>query len=137
MIVIDTSVIVKFVIPEVRSDAAARLRGNVLAAPAIWQAEVGNAFWRKIQTKQFDEKRALPLLRALFNGIVATIGTDEDNVREALKIAAALEHPIYDCFFLEAAVRENTFVVTDDNRFGEVVRRNKKWTSHLRLLSEF
>jgi predicted nucleic acid-binding protein len=136
MIVVDTSVILKLVIPEVRSDAAARLRGDVLVAPSIWQAEIGNALWRKIQTKEISEKQAVPLLRSLFGGVIATLPIDEDNVREALKLAVALEHPIYDCFFLEAAIREDTFVVTDDSRFGAAVRRQKKWTTNLRLLSE-
>jgi predicted nucleic acid-binding protein len=136
MIVVDTSVILKLVVPEIRSDAAARLRSDVLGAPAVWQAEIGNAFWRKIQTREILEKQAAPLLRSLFGGVIVTLAIDEDNVREALKLAVALEHPIYDCFFLEAAIREDTFVVTDDSRFGTAVRRQKKWAGHLRLLTE-
>jgi predicted nucleic acid-binding protein len=136
MIVVDTSVILKLVIPEVRSNVAAGLRSNVLAAPALWQAEIGNALWRKIQTKEILEKQAAPLLRSLFGGVIVTLPIDEETVREALKLAVALEHPIYDCFFLEAAIREDTFVVTDDSRFGAAVRRQKKWVAHLRLLSE-
>jgi predicted nucleic acid-binding protein len=136
MIVVDTSVILKLVVPEVRSDAAARLRSDVLAAPAIWHAEIGNAFWRKIQTKEISEAQAAPLLRSLLGGVIVTLAIEEDDVREALKIAVALEHPIYDCFFLEAAIREDTYVVTDDSRFDSAVRRHRKWAGRMRLLSE-
>jgi predicted nucleic acid-binding protein len=136
MIVVDTSVILKLVIPEVRSDAAAKLRRDVLAAPSLWQAEIGNAFWRKVQVKEITEAQATPLLRSLLGGVIVTLPTDEDKVRAALEIAVALEHPIYDCFFLEAAIREDTYVVTDDTRFGTAVRRHKRWAGRLQLLSE-
>ncbi|HEY2070617.1 MAG TPA: type II toxin-antitoxin system VapC family toxin [Rhizomicrobium sp.] len=137
MIVVDTSVIVKIVVPEIRSDAAARLRTELLAAPSIWQAEIGNALWRKILTKEISEAQATPLLRSLFGGVIATLESDEDNTRDAMKMAVALEHPIYDCLFLEAAIRNSTFVVTDDNRFVTAVNRHGQWSGHLRMLSEF
>ncbi len=136
MIVVDTSVIVKLAIPEVRSDSATRLRGDVLAAPPIWQAEAGNTFWRKIQIKQITQVQALPLLRALLNMIV-TLDPADDDTEGALKLAVALEHPTYDCFFLDAAIRHDTYVVTDDTRFVSAVRRHRKYTSRVRLLSEF
>src|SRR5690348_11642407 len=100
MIVIDTSVIVKLAIPEVRSDMAARLRNETLVAPFIWQAEIGNALWRKVQTKELTERSVLLLLRALFSGVVITLQSDESSTYEALKIAIDLRHPIYDCLFL-------------------------------------
>jgi predicted nucleic acid-binding protein len=136
MIVVDTSVIVKFAVPEVRSDMAARLRNEALVAPSIWQAEIGNALWRKVQTKELAEPDALSLLRALFAEVVITLQPDESSAQDALKIAIALRHPIYDCLFLETAVREGTVVITDDSRFAGTVRRHGKWAPHIKLLSE-
>ncbi len=69
--------------------------------------------------------------------MVPVLATDLDiDAEQALTIAIELDHPIYDCFYLALAIRESTYVVTADNRFAAAVRRNGKWTNHLRLLAE-
>jgi predicted nucleic acid-binding protein len=136
MIVVDTSVIVKFVVPEARSATAHRLRGQDLAAPVIWQAEAANVFWRKVQSKELTQTLAARLLQNLLDGAVETLVL-EDQASDVFALAAELKHPVYDCFFLKAAISGNTFVVTDDARFARAVNRNGKWSSHIRLLKDF
>jgi predicted nucleic acid-binding protein len=135
MIVADTSVLLKLVLPEIRSEIAVGLRGEGLAAPSIWLAEAGNALWRKVQIGEISSNEGLALIRALTGGGIATLPMD-DRVEDALRLAVQLKHPIYDCFFLDAAIRHDTVVVTDDARFAQAVRKHKKWSSHLRMLSD-
>ncbi|HEY4113657.1 MAG TPA: type II toxin-antitoxin system VapC family toxin [Rhizomicrobium sp.] len=134
MIVVDTSVIVKLAIPEARSDLAAKLRLQILGAPAIWRAEVANVLWRKVRVGEIGEDRAAAFLRALFDGVIVTLQLDDDLVHRALAIAMALNHPVYDCFFLACAIDQNTVVVTDDSRFGTAVVRHGRWSKYLRML---
>ncbi|HXC53889.1 MAG TPA: type II toxin-antitoxin system VapC family toxin [Rhizomicrobium sp.] len=135
MIVADTSVIVKTVVHESHSDVARRLRDQGIAAPAIWIAEAGNVLWRKQQIKAISKVEAATLFETLLAAPIRTLPLDTE-AQDALEIAVALEHPIYDCFFLAAAIREDTHVVTDDSRFAAAVRRQGKWASRLRLLAE-
>jgi predicted nucleic acid-binding protein len=39
----------------------------------------------------------------------------------AIQMALELEHPVYDCFYLSAAVQKDTHVITADCRFFEKV----------------
>ncbi|HEY0301696.1 MAG TPA: type II toxin-antitoxin system VapC family toxin [Rhizomicrobium sp.] len=135
MIVADTSVIVKTVVHENLSATARRLRDQGIAAPAIWIAEAGNALWRKQQVNAISTAEAATLFELLLVAPIRTLPI-ETSAQDALDIAAALEYPIYDCFFLAAAIREDTYVVTDDARFAAAVRRHGTWTSRLRLLAE-
>ena len=135
MIVADTSVIVKTVLHETHSDVARRLRSQGIVAPAIWIAEAGNVFWRKQQTKVLSESEARKLFDLLLAAPIRTLPFDV-GAREAFDIAVALEHPIYDCFFLAAAIQEDTYVATDDARFASVVRRHGKWAHRVKTLAE-
>lgn len=135
MIIADTSVIIKTVIHENLSGTARRLRDQGMAAPSLWIAEAGNVLWRKQQVKIISRVEAATLYDALLGAPISTFQYEAD-AQDAMEIAVALQHPIYDCFFLAAAIREDTFVVTDDARFASAVRRHGKWSSHLRMLAE-
>src|ERR1700712_2281987 len=99
MIVADTSVIIKTVVPENYSDTARRLRDHGMAAPSLWKSEAGNVLWRKQQAKTMSQSYAAYLLDLLLKAPIISLSFEED-VQPALSIAAELEHPIYDCFFL-------------------------------------
>lgn len=135
MIVADTSVIIKTVVHETHSETARQLRDEGFAAPSLWVAEAGNALWRKQQVKAISKAEAIALFEMLLAAPIKTLPYEMD-AYDALDIAVALGHPIYDCFFLAAAIREDTYVVTDDARFAAAVRRHGKWASHLRMLAE-
>ena len=134
MIVADTSVLVKLVAPEPGADVARRLRQDEIMAPSVWVAETANVFWRKVRTNEMKPAHARQFLEILL-GTIRSLGSDA-LADEALSLALDIDHPVYDCFFLAAAIRENTRVVTDDTRFAAAVRRHGKWSSHLRLLGE-
>jgi predicted nucleic acid-binding protein len=133
MIVVDTSVLIKLVVPEPRSDVARTLRDQALAAPAIWQAEAANVFWRKVQTKELTRAQASSRLETLLDGVVETLPFDTGG---AFALSVDIGHPVYDCFFLQAAIAQNTIVVTDDSRFAAAVSRHKMLAARVKLLKD-
>ena len=135
MIVADTSVLIKLIVPEPRSDQARALRTQGIAAPVLWVAETANVLWRKVVIGEMSEKEALWRHDILASGGIRNLPI-EPMAQRALSLSIALKHPVYDCFFLQAAIQENSYVVTDDARFARAVRAHKKWSTHLRLLGE-
>lgn len=115
--VVDASVALKWVIPEVLSDRAARLLddGDALVAPEMLLVEVANALWRKLTRREItgrEADRALELLSE--SGLDLTPATPL--VGRALDLARMLQHPVYDCVYLALAERERATLVSADAR---------------------
>jgi len=53
----------------------------------------------------------------------------------AAALAADLDHPIYDCIYVEAAIRNDGELITADRRLVEAVRRKRALRGRVRLLS--
>lgn len=118
--VVDASVALKWVLPEINSDKALRLRSDYQAAihelcsPDIFTIEVANT-----------------LARAERNGIIAAGDADvhltnilstcpllhsyHSLIRRALSIATSARHGVYDCVYVALAEREGCELVTADD----------------------
>ena len=59
MIVVDSSVALKWVLDEPESDAATALKGKELIAPGFWLAEAANALWRHARLGQITAPEVL------------------------------------------------------------------------------
>jgi predicted nucleic acid-binding protein len=116
-IVVDASVALKWVLDEPGSDAAAALCDRELIAPALWLVEATNALWRSAGFGQITIGEARERLAELLVAPVATLPV-EPYIEEALDLAAAIGHSVYDCLYLALALRHNTHVVTADRRFA-------------------
>ena len=114
MIVVDSSVALKWFVPETGSDAAAGLIGSSLIAPALLLIECGNAFWKKIARGEETAENARIALENLPRFVA--IEPDEPLVQAAFTLAVELRHPIYDCLFLALAERRNVPFATADER---------------------
>jgi predicted nucleic acid-binding protein len=134
MLIVDASVAMKWVCEEEGSDRAADLLvGWKPAAPSIWIVETANALWRKTRTNELTADEATERLAALRSAPVRSMPVD-DLIEPALKIAASLSHPIYDCLYLAAAIRSNVYVVTADRRFYNIVRNTPLLCDAVKLL---
>jgi predicted nucleic acid-binding protein len=51
-----------------------------------------------------------------------------------MRMALELEHPIYDCFYLSAAMQKDTHVVTADRRFVAKVAAHPTLADRVKLL---
>jgi predicted nucleic acid-binding protein len=128
-LVIDASVLVKWFIDEPGADRAAALRGGELAAPDLILVEVGNALWKHQRRGVLSSPDYVDAVEALRVAPI-TLTPIADLLQAAARIAAELDHPLYDCLYLALAMREGFPLVTDDQRllktaaprFGNFVR---------------
>ena len=132
-LVIDASVALKWVLNEAGTEAADALLDEELIAPALWLIEAANALWRRARHGEITSEEAAERLTELYNAPVTTTPI-EDDLLAAADLAAALDHPVYDCLYLALAIREDTFVVTADSRFHAAVDRSAAHQGRVRLL---
>ena len=132
--IVDASVALQWFFVEEGSDRAmALLDGRALSAPSIWMAEAANAVWRRRALGEIERKEALALLADLGEAEVETVEI-AGLIDAAYKIADDLNHPIYDCLYLAAAIERDTHVVTADKRFLRAVAGNARLKSKIRPL---
>ncbi|MBI1815645.1 MAG: type II toxin-antitoxin system VapC family toxin [Deltaproteobacteria bacterium] len=122
--IVDASVAVKWVVPEVLSDQAERLLTTdaELLAPELLLTEVANALWAKTRRRELtvrESSRALALL--MESGLV--LRPSAPLLARALDIAHRLNHPVYDCIYLALAEREHAILVSADRRLLECAAR--------------
>jgi predicted nucleic acid-binding protein len=135
MIIVDASVAVKWVVSEPGSaEAAALLDKGRLGAPTLWLSEASNALWAKVIRRQLKPEEARRQAADLAEAPVVSIALPE-LLPVAMRLALELEHPIYDCFYLSAAMQRDTHVVTADRRFFEKGASHPALTDRVKLLS--
>lgn len=133
MIVVDASVAVKWVVSEPGSAEATKLLKHRLAAPALWLSEASNALWAKVIRGQLTPDEARGQATDLADAPVTPLGLP-GLLPVALSTALELEHPIYDCFYLSAALQKDTYVITADRRFYNKVTAQPRLADRVRLL---
>jgi predicted nucleic acid-binding protein len=116
--VIDASVALKwfFVREPLAAEAYALLRGDAaLIAPDIAVAEVCNAAWKSLRLGRIQPDKLSEIAATLpryFTELVDPIGL----APRAVAIAASLDHPVYDCFYLALAEARDLTLITADMR---------------------
>jgi len=116
-IVVDASVALKWVIPEVLSDRADSLRGrgDRLLAPDLLLPEAANALWKKLMRREITAREASQAMDLLMvSGL--DLRPSAPLVGRALALARRLRHPVYDCVYLALAQAEGATLVTADHR---------------------
>ncbi len=134
-VVVDASVALKWVVEEEDSDAAVDLARYDLWAPDLLRVECANALWAKARRGELDHAEVVERNDAL-GTVPMTLVPQEEVLGNAVRLALELEHPVYDCLYLALAVRQDTFVVTADRRFLNVVRQSDVYRERIRLLNE-
>jgi predicted nucleic acid-binding protein len=115
--VVDASIAVKWVIPEVLSDKADRVRESDegVLAPDLLLVEVANALWRKTSAKEISAREADEAF-----DLVTESGIDlrptGPLLPRAMDAARRLQHPVDDCVYLALAEFEHAAFVTADHR---------------------
>jgi len=125
-LVIDASVAVKWVLPEADSAQAAALRttDDDLIAPSLAWAEVGSAISkaaRRGDVTAGDARESLQIAMAHYHRLLPL----DEFAERAIELAIGLGHPIYDCFYLALAERENAPLVTADDAMIAAARKAK------------
>lgn len=121
MLVIDTSIAVKWVVPENGSGiergtaAALDLLSRVLTAPDCMFAEFANALFKKVRRGEIGKEQAKASVAILPE--LVTFFPTVPLVEPALKLALDIGHPVHDCIFLAGALQLELPLVTADVKF--------------------
>ena len=133
-LVVDASVAVKWLVVEEDADVAQELAtsGQDLHAPRLMASEVANALWRKARAGEI-ERRAAGVLLANVPDMPVRWGADETVSADAVRLALALDRPIYDCVYLALAHRIGAVMLTADLRFANALASTEHGASVLTL----
>lgn len=114
-VIVDASVAVKWSLPEVHSEAAARLLSDnfELCAPDLLWAEVGNIFWKKWRQGEITAEEGGALLQD-FRRFPIQIFSAEAITGIAWEIASTFSRSFYDSLYLALAVDRSCPFVTAD-----------------------
>lgn len=136
MIVIDASVVITSLLPEIDSEAArALIASEACMAPDLIISECVNALWKSVRLDRILPREAEAALEALTNlGVLLVPSRDLAN--RALDLAIALEHPAYDCFYLALAETRGVEMVTRDGTFMRKVKTGGASSATVRLLEQ-
>ena len=136
-LVVDSSVAVKWFIPEVLSDQAARMLDDSyeLLAPDLLISEFGNVLWKKIRRGEIVTSEAREILSA-FRRVPLEIHPGLELVEAALEIAVAHGRTVYDALYVALAVAQDCPLVTADDRLAQAFATGPL-AAHVRALSIF
>lgn len=117
--VVDASIAVKWFIAEEHSERAATLLESEgrLSAPALLYAEAANALWALARRGDIGQADVQDALEILTNAPIDIPYSMRQLTAAAARLANDIDHPVYDCFYLALAMREQCPVITADNRF--------------------
>jgi predicted nucleic acid-binding protein len=133
-LVIDASIVIKWVVEEDGTDLALALRQKTrLMAPDLIVAECANILWKKVQRKELSKDEALIAARLLQSAEIELVPT-RALMESATRLAIELDHPAYDCLYLALAVESGCRFVSADERLVNKIRRNKKSPFHDRIV---
>ena len=113
--VIDASVAVKWLVPEIHAERAMRLldENHVLMAPDLVFAEIGNVLLKKSRMGEIATEAALEMLTD-FKGIPLQIYKTDALLEFAWDIAGAYNRSFYDSLYISLAMRTACRMVTAD-----------------------
>jgi len=116
--VVDANVAIKWVVPEIHSEAALCLRNvdYTLLVPDFFFPEIGNILWKRVRLGETTLENAQEDLAALM-GLGLEIHPSLPLMPQALEIAARIEQAVYDCVYLALAVTRGCQMMTADQRF--------------------
>ena len=122
-IVVDASVALKWLLPEPDSALAEQvaLSDASLIAPGLIIAEACNAVWKRLRRGEVRAEQA-EIVAARLPHFFDALMTDAPLAPLAMRIARSLDHPVYDCFYLALAEREDARMVTADRHLIGRVR---------------
>lgn len=136
--VVDASVVVKWFVPEIHSDAARRLLvlPHEYLAPDLLFAETANTIWKKIRREELTAEEGQQLVAAIGQIAVETVSC-RALAADAHALAHATGRTVYDSMYVALAVRLNTRAITADGRLEAALKRIPAVAGHIQLVQTF
>ena len=137
-VVVDSSVALKWFVPEIHSEhAASLLEASIqITAPDLFYPEAGNIVWKKVGRGELRPEEARDVIAALKRIPIAIVSSSL-LLEAALEIAFAHQRTVYDSLYVALAVARACPFVTADDRLasaladgplGEHVKRLSTYT---------
>ena len=98
--VVDASLVIKWFVPEIHSEAARRWLGasHGYVAPDLLFSEAGNVVWKKVPRKELDENEGRQLVVDLAQVAVETVAT-RSLLQDALAVGLTAGITVYDAMY--------------------------------------
>jgi predicted nucleic acid-binding protein len=120
-VVVDASVVAKWLFPEVDTGKARALFGQgesgrlTLRAPALLAAEIASLLSVRVLRQLLDAREASSLY-SRFAASCPDLDPISGLAAPALRLAVRFRHSAYDCFYVALAEKENCPLVTADEK---------------------
>lgn len=133
---VDSSVGLKWLVPEIHSADALRLLApaDELHVPTFFDVEIGNILWKKLNRKELTRTETDAVL-GLLPGLPVTRHPVEPLVADAFDIAALTQRTVYDCLYLALAIRLDCQMVTADRKLNNALAATP-WNAHICWIEE-
>lgn len=122
--VVDATVATKWLVPEDGTEAALGYRTEILIAPDLLLSECANALWKKAARGEITGDYALAAVLLLEKAQMEIVPA-LPHMPDALRLALALRHPVYDCLYLAIASARRLPLLTADRRLTRRVTEAK------------
>ncbi len=139
MSVLDASVALKWVLPEIDTAKAVRLRNEFrqgireLIAPDVFVVEVAHALTKSERRGVIPfgvaERRMLSVINCL-----PDLSPSLPLVRRAIQIASKARIAVYDCLYVALAEREGCELITADRKVANALRKDFPFITDLATL---
>jgi predicted nucleic acid-binding protein len=131
--VLDASVAVRWLVPEVGSQEASALLSRPVAwfAPRLLVIEVAATLRRKVTAGVMRAHQAAEALDALLQAVddgTILLADDERLISGALALALTSGHKVPDCLYVALAEREGVSLATADRQLGRLAQERKVTT---------
>lgn len=125
--ILDASVAMRWIVPEVGTERAVELLSQPIAwkAPRLMMSEVAAALRRKVTGGDLRAEQAIDALDALLAAVAdgtVQLAEDETLIAAALTLALTSGHRVPDCLYLAIAEREGAALATADRRLEGLAR---------------
>ncbi len=136
--VVDASVVVKWFVPEIHSDAARRLLElpHEYVAPDLLFAETANTIWKKIRRKELSVEEGQQLVADIGRIAVETVSC-RALAEDAHALANATGRTVYDAMYVALAVRLRTRSITADDRLEAALKSMPAVARHIQHIQTF
>ena len=136
--VVDASLVIKWFVPEVNSDAARRWldAAHDYIAPDLLFPEMGNTVWKKVRRGELTPDEGRRLVTDL-TGIAVEAVAMRGLLPDAHALALGTGITVYDATYLTLAIRLDTQMITGDDRFVRRQVEHPQLAAHVRSLRDF
>jgi predicted nucleic acid-binding protein len=136
--VVDASLVVKWFVPELHSEAARRWleASHDYIAPDLLFPEAGNAIWKKVRREELTQDEGQGLAVALSAVAVEAVSM-RGLLSDAHALALSTGITVYDATYLTLAVRLETQMITGDDRFARRLADHAMLGPYVRAVEDF